>query len=216
MAKRLFDLIAASIGLLLVCPLLLLIAALIRIVDGSPIFFRQHRIGRAGKSFNILKFRTMRPGAEALGTSVTQRDDPRITNVGRLLRRTKLDELPQLLNVIAGEMSLVGPRPEVPRYVARYRPAQRAVLDLKPGITDWATLVYRNEEEVLRGKPDVDRFYIEEIMPRKIELNLRYASGATFWEDLKVIVRTLVPNFPLRIHTEKDNKNATAPVSVNP
>jgi lipopolysaccharide/colanic/teichoic acid biosynthesis glycosyltransferase len=202
MAKRLFDLSLAGLGLLLAGPLLLLIAAAIRLSDSGPIFFRQYRVGRHGRHFCILKFRTMVPGAEHLGTSVTSRGDPRVTAVGRILRRTKLDELPQLWNVVKGDMSLVGPRPEVPRYVRYYTPEQRQVLELKPGVTDLATLLYRNEEEVLRNVDDVEAFYVREVLPRKIQLNLAYAAHANRWEDAKVILRTLLPGIPLPIRGE--------------
>jgi lipopolysaccharide/colanic/teichoic acid biosynthesis glycosyltransferase len=145
----------------------------------------------------------MRPHTERAGPSVTQGGDPRVTPIGGWLRKTKLDELPQLWNVFKGEMSLVGPRPEVPEYVARYSVEQQRVLELKPGITDLATLLYRNEEELLRGRPDVERVYLEEVMPRKIQLNLAYAAGASLSEDTKVLLRTLVPGLRLKIHAEE-------------
>lgn len=203
MAKRAYDVILSGLGLLLVWPLLLFLGLNIRIFDGSPVLFRQTRVGRRGRLFQILKFRTMRTNTERLGASVTQAGDPRVTSVGRWLRKSKLDELPQLWNVFKGEMSLVGPRPEVPQYVARYNAEQQRVLELKPGITDLATLLYRNEEELLRGKTDVERAYLEEIMPRKIQLNLAYAAGASLREDTKVILRTLVPKLRLKIYAEE-------------
>lgn len=202
-AKRAYDLFLSCLGLLLVWPLLLLLGAIVRIFDGSPVLFRQIRTGLGGRPFEILKFRTMRRNTERAGASVTQAGDPRVTAAGRWLRQTKLDELPQLWNVLKGEMSLVGPRPEVPQYVARYNTEQQRVLELKPGITDLATLLYRNEEELLRGRPDVERAYLEEVMPRKIQLNLAYATGANLWEDTKVILRTLVPGLRLKIHAEE-------------
>jgi len=203
MVKRGYDLILSGLGLLFIWPLLLVVGLIIRVLDGAPVLFRQVRVGRRGRPFQILKFRTMRPKAERLGASVTQAGDPRVTAVGRWLRRSKLDELPQLWNVFKGEMSLVGPRPEVPQYVAKYNAEQQRVLELKPGITDVATLLYRNEEELLRGRPDVERAYLDEVMPRKIQLDLAYAAGANLWEDTKVILRTLVPWLRLRIHAEE-------------
>jgi lipopolysaccharide/colanic/teichoic acid biosynthesis glycosyltransferase len=182
---------------------LLLLGLLIRVFDGTPVLFRQNRVGREGRLFQIIKFRTMRPNSEPAGASVTQAGDPRVTPIGRWLRKHKLDELPQLWNVITGEMSLVGPRPEVPKYVAHYNAEQRRVLKLKPGLTDLATLLYLNEEELLRGQPDVERLYLKEVMPRKIQLNLAYAAGANLWEDTKVILRTLVPGLRLKIHAEE-------------
>jgi len=202
MTKRLYDLFIASLSLLVVGPLVLLIAVAIRLTDSGPVFFSQRRVGLHGRLFHILKFRTMIPGAEQLGTSVTGKDDTRVTAIGRLLRRAKLDELPQLWNVFRGEMSLVGPRPEVPCYVEEYTPEQRRVLELKPGVTDLATLLYRNEEEVLRNADDVEGFYLQEVVPRKIQLNLAYATHANRWEDTKVILRTLFPSVPLAIGGE--------------
>jgi lipopolysaccharide/colanic/teichoic acid biosynthesis glycosyltransferase len=203
MAKRAYDLVLSGLGLLVIWPLLLVLGVIIRLADGSPVLFRQTRVGRQGRPFQILKLRTMRPNAEHAGASVTQAGDPRVTPVGRWLRKTKLDELPQLWNVFTGDMSLVGPRPEVPQYVARYNAEQQRVLELKPGLTDLATLLYLNEEELLRGRPDVERVYLEEVMPRKIQLTLAYAAGANLWEDTKVILRTLVPGLRLKIHAEE-------------
>jgi len=190
-AKRTFDLVAAGIGLVLLAPLLLLIAVAIRIDSPGPVFFRQERIGRGGRPFRIHKFRTMYVGAEHNGGQLTVGGDPRITRVGRVLRRYKLDELPQLIDVVQGTMSLVGPRPEVPRYVALYDEAQRKVLLLTPGITDVASIAYRNENELLSASDDPEREYIERIMPDKIRLNLEYARSATLTSDIKVILRTL-------------------------
>lgn len=203
MAKRTYDLLLSGVGLLLVWPVLLALGLIIRVFDGAPVLFRQTRVGRQGRPFRILKFRTMRPNAERAGASVTQAGDPRVTRVGRWLRKTKLDELPQLWNVFTGDMSLVGPRPEVPQYVARYNAEQKRVLELRPGITDLATLLYLNEEELLRGRPDVERVYLEEVMPRKIQLTLAYAAGANLWEDTKVILRTVLPRLRLKIHAEE-------------
>lgn len=193
MAKRAFDLFFSVLGLLVLSPLLLLLALLVKLSDGGPVFYRQQRVGQGGRLFAILKFRSMVVNAEKMGLSVTKDGDPRITQIGRFLRKTKLDELPQLWNVLRGEMSFVGPRPEVPRYVAHYTAEQRRVLALKPGITDLATLEFRNEEELLRTAGDTEKFYLEYCVPRKIELNLAYARQANLWEDVKIILRTLFP-----------------------
>jgi lipopolysaccharide/colanic/teichoic acid biosynthesis glycosyltransferase len=191
MPKRLFDILFAGCGLLLLSPVFLVLAALVKLADNGPILFRQQRVGQGGKPFRILKFRSMVVDAERLGLSVTKDGDPRITRIGRFLRKTKLDELPQLWNVWRGDMSFVGPRPEVPRYVAKYSEAQKRVLALKPGITDLATLAFRNEEELLLEAIDTERFYLDYCIPRKIELNLAYAESASVWEDTKIILRTL-------------------------
>lgn len=190
--KRLFDIIASVTGLLVLWPVFLVIAVLIRLEDGGPVFYRQERIGYKGRTFKIWKFRTMVVDADKLGKPLTVGRDPRITRVGYWLRKFKLDELPQLLNVLLGEMSLVGPRPEVPQYVALYTPEQRRVLDLVPGITDPASIKFANEAELLAEASDPEKFYIEHIMPTKIRLNLEYASQATLWSDICVILRTLV------------------------
>jgi len=190
-SKRLYDIFFAFAGLLLLSPLFCLIALFVKLSDGGPVFFFQRRIGFAGRPFWIWKFRTMRVNAEKLGASITKGGDPRITRAGRLLRKTKLDELPQLWNVLKGEMSLVGPRPEVPQYVERFTISQRAVLQIKPGITDLATLAFRNEEELLKSARDVEDFYLNLCVPKKIELNLQYARRANLWEDTKIILQTL-------------------------
>ncbi len=203
MAKRLFDICFALLGGLLLSPLLLLTAVVVLCRDGRPVLFRQRRVGLEGRPFRIVKFRTMVPRAEALGGGVTQDGDPRITRLGRLLRKTKLDELPQLWNVLMGDMSFVGPRPEVPRYADHYTAEQKRVLRLKPGITDLASILYRREEELLSGRPDVERFYLEEILPRKIRLNLAYARHASLWEDVKIILRTILPGIPCRSRAER-------------
>jgi len=192
-AKRAYDVFFSGIGLILFSPVLLLLAVAIKLADKGPVFFRQKRVGHRGNPFWILKFRTMIVNAERAGLSVTQDGDPRITRIGRILRKTKLDELPQLWNVFRGEMSLVGPRPEVPRYVELYTPEQRKILDLKPGITDLATLEFRREEELLKTAADVERFYLEFCVPRKIELNLLYARDANLLSDTWIILQTVIP-----------------------
>jgi lipopolysaccharide/colanic/teichoic acid biosynthesis glycosyltransferase len=189
--KRLFDLFFGSWGLVILAPAFLALGILVKLADRGPVLFRQQRVGQGGRLFWILKFRSMILNAERLGLSVTKDGDPRITRIGRFLRKTKLDELPQLWNVFRGEMSFVGPRPEVPRYVAKYSEAQKRVLALKPGITDLATLEFRNEEELLRMAPGTEQFYLAYCVPRKIELNLTYSERANRWEDTKIILRTL-------------------------
>jgi lipopolysaccharide/colanic/teichoic acid biosynthesis glycosyltransferase len=191
MRKRLFDAFFAGCGLIVLSPVLLILALLVKTGDGGPVFFRQQRVGQGGRLFWIIKFRSMILNAELWGLSVTKDGDPRITPVGCFMRRTKLDELPQLWNVLRGDMSLVGPRPEVPRYVAAYTEAQRRVLSLKPGITDLATLAFRNEEALLRAAPDTEKFYQDFCVPRKIELNLAYAETANVWNDARIILQTL-------------------------
>ena len=172
--KRLMDVVISGCALLVLWPLLLLIALAIKIDDPGPVFYRQVRVGRNGKEFRIFKFRTMVVDADKKGLQITVGRDSRITRVGAFLRKTKLDELAQLLNVLAGEMSFVGPRPEVPKYVDLYTPYQRQVLLVRPGITDYASIAYRNENDLLEGAQDPERMYIDEIMPAKIELNMKY------------------------------------------
>jgi lipopolysaccharide/colanic/teichoic acid biosynthesis glycosyltransferase len=185
------DVTASLAGLVLLSPVLAAIAAAIKLDTPGTVFYRQERVGRAGVPFRIWKFRTMVAGAASLGSALTVGDDSRITEVGRLLRRFKLDELPQLANVLTGEMSLVGPRPEVPRYVALYTEAQRRVLDLVPGITDPASIAYRDEATLLAQRPDPEAAYVQEIMPDKIRLNLEYAGRASVRSDLGLIWRTI-------------------------
>ncbi len=191
MPKRLFDLFWSALGLALLSPLLLLVALAVKAEDGGPVFFRQVRIGRGGRPFGIWKFRTMVVDAERQGRSITVGQDPRITRIGRRLRATKLDEIPQLLNVLVGEMSLVGPRPEVPRYVDLYTESQRAILALRPGITDLASIKYRNESELLAEAENPDETYIQVLLPDKIRINLDYAVRANLRTDFLVILATL-------------------------
>lgn len=192
MAKRLFDFVCAGFGLLLLSPMLFAIALWIKLDSRGPVFFRQQRVGRFGVPFRIHKFRTMRADAPALGLQLTIGADPRITRAGRFLRRTKLDELPQLIDVFAGTMSLVGPRPEVPRYVAMYPVALRdKVLSVRPGITDPASIEYRDESQLLARAVDPERAYVEEVMPAKLRCAADYVDRATFGGDLRLIARTV-------------------------
>jgi|SRR5580765_128102 len=192
MAKRLFDLICAGAGLLLLSPLLLGIALWIKLDSAGPVFFRQQRVGRFGVPFRIHKFRTMREDAPALGPQLTIGADPRITRAGRWLRASKLDELPQLLDVIAGTMSLVGPRPEVPRYVAMYPAALRdKVLSVRPGITDPASIEYRDESLLLARAADPERVYVEQVMPAKLRHAAQYVDHMSLRGDQRVIGATV-------------------------
>jgi lipopolysaccharide/colanic/teichoic acid biosynthesis glycosyltransferase len=191
MASRAFDLLAASLGLVVLSPLFLVVAIMIKLGSPGPVFFRQERVGRGGVPFRMHKFRSMRPDAEKHGGLLTVGADPRITRVGAFLRATKLDELPQLIDVVKGDMALVGPRPEVPRYVAHYTPEQRRVLDVRPGITDPASIRYRDESEVLAKAADPERTYVEEVMPHKLAINLEYQARRTLASDIGVIFATL-------------------------
>lgn len=193
--KRLFDIAFSVLGLAVCSPLFVLIGLAIKLGDGGSVFFRQQRVGQHGKPFRMWKFRSMVKNAPALGSELTVGRDPRITRIGYLLRQTKLDELPQLINVLAGQMSFIGPRPEVAKYVALYNAEQRKVLELVPGITDPASIAYRNESELLAGSQDPERLYVEQIMPEKIQTNIEYAAGATFWSDLRVIALTFARLF---------------------
>lgn len=192
MAKRLFDIVFASLGLLLLGPLLLGIALWIKLDSRGPVFFRQERVGRFGVPFRIHKFRTMVTDAEQLGALITVGADARITAAGRWLRASKVDELPQLWDVLRGAMSLVGPRPEVPRYVALYPPAMRElVLSVRPGITDPASLSFRNESELLARAADPEREYVEVVMPMKLGLTADYVRHASLLGDIRLILATL-------------------------
>lgn len=192
MAKRLFDLLGSTLALLLLAPLLLGVALAIRLDSPGPVFFRQQRVGRGGVPFRIHKFRTMRVDAPALGPQVTVGRDARITRIGHALRHYRIDELPQFIDVLLGRMSLVGPRPEVPRFVAHYPPALKAqVLAVRPGITDPASLAHIDEAAQLAAAPDPEREYIERILPRKLALQAEYAARATLLSDLAVLGRTL-------------------------
>jgi lipopolysaccharide/colanic/teichoic acid biosynthesis glycosyltransferase len=196
-AKRVVDAAVSFTLLAVLAPLLAAIALAIAFNSPGPVLYAGERVGRRGRRFRILKFRTMRADAERSGPSSTSEDDPRITRPGRFLRRYKLDELPQLINVLRGEMSLVGPRPQVPWAVELYTPEQRELLTVRPGITDWASLRFRNEGEILRGSPDPDRDYLEKIAPEKIRLGLEYVRRRSLRTDLEILaltVKTLLTN----------------------
>ena len=186
------DIVLSACALAVLWPLLLLIALAIWIDDPGPVFYRQVRVGRNGKTFRIFKFRSMVMDADKKGLAITVGRDSRITRVGTVLRKTKLDELAQLLNVLFGQMSFVGPRPEVPKYVELYTPYQRQVLLVRPGITDYASIAYRNENDLLAGAPNPEAMYIEQIMPDKIELNMKYLREISPLADIRLILKTIV------------------------
>lgn len=192
MAKRLFDLLASGLGLLLLSPVLLALALWIKLGSQGPVFFRQERVGQGGRVFRIHKFRTMVTDAERLGLQITVGADVRVTRVGQWLRKYKLDELPQLLDVWQGHMSLVGPRPEVPRYVAYYPADVRdVVLSVRPGITDRASIEFKDENEILGRAADPHLAYLNEVLPIKQRYYLAYVQSRSFWGDIAIILATL-------------------------
>jgi lipopolysaccharide/colanic/teichoic acid biosynthesis glycosyltransferase len=194
--KRAFDMVASAVVLVIGAPLYLCIALLVRIISPGPVLFRQTRVGRGGQPFTMFKFRTMR--ASECGPQVTGAGDVRVTSVGRFLRRTKLDELPEFFNVLRGEMSIVGPRPEVPRYVELWPAEHKAVvLSVRPGITDPATVRFRNEEDILSRAEDIERAYIEEMLPVKVGRYREYIENASLLSDTRILIETvLVVVFP--------------------
>lgn len=187
---RLFDLVFSFLGLVILLPFFLLIALLIVLDSRGGVFYRQSRVGKDGKDFKLYKFRSMRTGADKRGLITVGEKDSRITRVGYFLRKYKLDELPQLINVLKGEMSLVGPRPEVRKYVDLYTPAQRKVLSVVPGITDYASIEYVDENRILGGAADPDKVYVEEILPDKIRYNMKYIENRSLKEYFKIIFLT--------------------------
>jgi len=189
--KRAIDVAASALGLALLAPVFGAVALAVKLDGGGPVFYRQLRVGRDEKPFFILKFRTMVQNADRAGLPLTVGLDPRVTRVGRFLRRSKLDELAQLVNVLRGEMSLVGPRPEVPRYVVLYTPLQRMVLRIRPGITDPASIQYRDENALLGEAADPERAYIDTVMPAKLAINLEYLRGFSAWGDIAVLLSTV-------------------------
>lgn len=192
MLKRLFDVFSSALGLLVLSPVFLIIALAIRVDSKGPIYFRQQRVGRFGTLFLIHKFRTMVTDAEALGMQITVGADPRVTRVGKVLRKYKLDELPQLIDVFAGSMSLVGPRPEVPRYVAYYpKEVRECVLSVRPGITDRASIEFMGENEILGRAVDPHAAYVNEVLPVKLQYYQDYVKTRTFFGDVRIIYDTL-------------------------
>jgi len=192
MIKRLFDILSSLFAIIILLPFFLLIAFVIVITSGFPIFYFQERVGKKQKPFKLIKFRTMKNNADQLGLITVGEKDSRITNIGYFLRKYKLDELPQLFNVLLGTMSIVGPRPEVKKYVDLYSKEQLKVLNVKPGISDYASIYYSNENEVLAKYDNPDKAYIDIIMPNKLKMNLQYIKESTFLLDLKIIFRTLL------------------------
>ena len=190
--KRGFDFIASLIGCILLIPIFSAIAILIKLDSNGPILYKQKRVGKDGKEFEILKYRTMVVDAEKLGKQITVGNDCRITRIGKFLRKSKLDELPQLFNVLKGDMSLVGPRPEVPKYVNLYNEEEREVLKVKPGITDFASIEYRDENEILGTVENPEEYYINVIMKHKLQLNLKYIYTNNIFLDIKIILKTLL------------------------
>lgn len=188
--KRLFDILASGLGLVCLSPLFAAVAVWIKLDSRGPVFYRQVRVGKGNKDFRIFKFRSMRPDSDKLGLITVGGRDPRVTWSGYYIRKYKLDELPQLINVFIGDMSLVGPRPEVRKYVDMYSPDQLHVLDVRPGITSLASLRYRNENEVLAKAEDPDKCYIEKVMPDKLAIDLEYVKKANLWNDIKLIFST--------------------------
>lgn len=195
MIKRLFDILCALFGIVVLLPFFLFLSSWILIEDGAPVLFFQKRVGKNGKDFWLYKFRTMRKNAEKMGQLTIGDRDPRVTNSGYYLRKYKLDELPQLFNVLFGTMSLVGPRPEVKKYVLLYTEEQRKVLQVKPGITDLASLEYFKESELLAASSDPETTYIKEIMPEKLKLNLEYIHRAGIITDLGIVIKTIIRIF---------------------
>ncbi len=189
--KRLFDIVMALFGLILLSPLMLIIAGWIMVSTGLPVIYAQNRVGKNNRDFRLFKFRTMKRKADELGLLTTGLMDQRITPEGRTLRKYKLDELPQMWNILNGTMSFVGPRPEVRKYVSLYNEEQRNVLSVKPGLTDYASLAYINENEILESYPDPEKAYISNIMPEKLKLNLQYIRERSFGKDLKIIRKTI-------------------------
>jgi len=196
MLKRLFDIIFSFLGLIIISPILIIIAILVKLSSPGTVFYRGVRIGKDGKPFKIYKFRTMVVGAEEIGGPSTSSDDPRLTKIGKFLKRFQLDELAQLINVLKGEMSLVGPRPEVKMYVDTMTKEEKdGILSVRPGMTDLASLWNFHEGEVLKGSPDPEKTYLEEIRPKKIQLQIEYVKNRSFWLDLKIIFKTILKIF---------------------
>ncbi|MBR3757503.1 MAG: sugar transferase [Bacteroidaceae bacterium] len=190
--KRLFDIVASGCGLVILCPIFIIIAIWIKLDSFGPIFYKQIRVGKNNEDFGLFKFRSMRVGADKAGLITIGGRDPRVTRSGYYIRKYKLDELPQLINVFIGDMSLVGPRPEVRKYVNLYTPEQMKVLNVRPGITDLASIRYRNENELLEKSEDPNKFYVEVIMQDKLKINLEYVNEHSLWYDIKLIFRTFV------------------------
>ena len=195
--KRLFDIICSFFGLIVFAPLMLVVAMIIKLTSKGPVLYSQVRSGLHQKAFYVYKFRTMVDQADKIGTSVTTDIDPRITPIGRILRKTKLDEFPQLFNVLKGDMSFVGPRPDVPEITMDYTPQMQRIFSVRPGITSVATLHFRDEEKMLAKVSDPDKFYEEVVVPLKVELTMEHARENSFWFDMKILLRTVWVLTPL-------------------
>lgn len=191
MSKRFFDITFSFVGLLVLWPLFLAVALMMKLEHRGPVFYRGVRIGRFGKSFRMFKFRTMVVNADKIGGPSTSDNDPRLTKIGKFLRKYKLDELPQLINVLKGEMSFVGPRPEVPFYVNMFSEREKNILTVKPGMTDWASLWNPDEGAILAGSSDAEKTYMEKIRPKKMQLQLKYVKEHSLLMDLKIVLLTL-------------------------
>ena len=189
--KRTFDFIGAMVGSILLAPVILVIAIIVKVDSKGPIFFKQVRITQYGREFNILKFRTMIVNAEKLGAQVTSKNDTRVTNIGRVLRKYRLDELPQILNILKGDLSFVGTRPEVPRYVNYYTEEMLATLLMPAGVTSQASIEFKDEEKILSSSINVDKEYIEKVLPLKMNYNLKYLEEFTIMQDIKIIIKTV-------------------------
>jgi lipopolysaccharide/colanic/teichoic acid biosynthesis glycosyltransferase len=207
--KRIIDAVGAFVGLAVTGPVLLLCAVAVRLDSRGPIFFRQRRVGQHGRTFQIFKFRTMIDGTDKQGSKLTAFGDARVTRVGKILRKTKLDEIPQLLNVVRGEMSLVGPRPEVPEYTEKYTPKERRVLEVRPGITGPASLAYIDEEQILAAAADREKFYVNTIMRRKLRFDLAYCRNVCLLGDARIIIRTGGSLVGLRFSRQKEDLRAS-------
>lgn len=190
MLKRIFDVTLSLFGLIILLPFMLIIAILIKIDSKGPVFFKQIRVTKNGKEFKIFKYRTMRVGSDKYSQITVGKDD-RITKIGSFLRKYKLDEIPQLINVLIGDMSLVGPRPEVPKYAALYTDEQKEILKVRAGITDYASIEFSDENDLLASEEEPEKAYIEKIMPKKIELNKKYLSEISILTDIKIILLTI-------------------------
>lgn len=201
MAKRFVDVVLSAVGLLLLSPLFLLLVLVIKLDSHGPVFYRGVRVGRHGRQFKIYKFRSMVADAERKGAASTSTTDLRVTRSGRFIRRFKFDEFSQLINVFLGEMSLVGPRPEVQKFVDRYTPEEKVILTVRPGITDWSSIKFHNEGEIIEasGIPDADEAYEKLIRPEKLRLQLKYVKERNLWVDIKIIVSTVLTLFSTRL-----------------
>ena len=201
MVQRFFDVVLSAIGLLLLSPFFLILALVIKLDSRGPVFYRGVRVGRHGRPFKIFKFRSMVADAERKGAASTSTTDLRVTRTGRFIRKVKFDELSQLINVFLGDMSLVGPRPEVQKFVDRYTPEEKVILTVRPGITDWSSIKFHNEGEIIEasGIPDADEAYEKVIRPEKLRLQLKYVKERNLWVDIKIVVSTVLTLFSTRL-----------------